>query len=839
MIGDPIVEQPATKGAPPPPETPPEAGGAGEAVTVVGPDGGLFQCPPDKLAEALRSGYRLRDAKDEARDKVFAEEEQKGALGSFYSGLESAANQATFGLANAIREGTQTPEERQAQELRDEYHSTARVLGGAVGLGGSLLAGGELFKGLELAGQAVSHGILPAEQVAHAGLAARLAAKGAEYATQGALLSTPAAVAQAAFGDPRKAAETLLWGIGAGAALGGAGELLGSGVSGVKGAIGGALGEENAQKALTDFATNRTVKAIGGERTQVNKLSPERLKEVAEFAHEEGLIQPGMSRADVGAAIDAAHTKYGERMGEVLGSLDGLVEKGTAAENLERQALRPGEIGDKLMAEFNTPEMHMPMNADQRAALDMVVESANRLPTKMVNGVEVVPFETAQNFVSSLRSKWVTGIKKAMNEGGIKGPESVTPLDAMKSAAYQVARDTVHQAGDRVALAAGDTGLVGELARAKQAYSKVAELDRWAATREAQQAGNKWIGLTDWISAGSGAITGAHIGGAIGSIAGPLGTAAGALVGKIGGGILSVLAKHWGEDKGLVYLSALAHKAAKDGPEVFSAVLAHEGNERLAATLEGVKDTVKRLATSGVQKVAANSQEHMKALLGSTSGLTADQSYSKLSGRLATLNSNPEALAELTSAMSAPFASTAPSVAAAYQQKVTDAVHYLWASMPKAPTPPAPFAPMTWAPTAQEKQDWHDKAEIVANPMSAMQHVAQGTLSPAHLEALQTIYPVVYQMMKEQILDFHASHPDVKLPLAERQSVATFLGTPLDTFSDGDSLRVLQASYQPKQQAPGPTGGKPQKPKKTDVSHMPSFYTQYSSTIASEPPGDA
>lgn len=839
MIGDPIVQQ-EPEAPPPPPEIPgqPPENSGGAPVSVVGPDGGIFQCPPEKLAEAIQAGYRLRDAKDEARDRVFAEEEGKGALGSIASGAESLANQATFGLVNAVREGLQSPQERAAQELRDEYHSTARALGGAVGVGTSLLYGGEVFNGLDLAGQAVGRAILPAEEVAHAGLAARLAAKGAEYATQGALLSTPAAVAQAAFGDPQKAAETLLWGIGTGAALGGAGELLSSGVSSLAGRAAEEVSKESTQKAISDFATARTVKAIGGERTQVNRLSPERLKEVASFAHEDQLIRPGMTRAEVGAAIDAAQQKYGARLDEVIGSLDKLVEKGGAAEDLEQHALRPGEIGDKLMAEFNTPEMHMPMNADQRSALEMVVESANKLPTKLVNGQEVVPFEDAQNFVSSLRSKWVTGIKRAMNEGGVKGPESVTPLDAMKSAAYQVARDVVHQAGDRVALAAGDTGLVGELAKAKAAYSKVAELDRWAATREAQQAGNRFIGLTDWISGAGGAVTGAHIGGAIGSIAGPLGTAAGALVGKIAGGALTVLAKHWGEDKGLVYLSAAAHRAAKEGPEVFSAVLAHEGNARLAATLQGVRDTVKRLATTGIAKVASNSQEHMKALLGSTIGLTPDQSYTKLGGRLTQLAANPEALAEVTSAMSAPFSSTAPQVADAYQQKATAAIHYLYASLPKAPAPPAPFAPMSWSPTAEEKLAFHDKAEIVANPMAAMRHVAQGTLSPAHLDALQAIYPMVYQLMKEQILDFHASHPDVKLPLAERQSVATFLGTPLDTLGDGDSLRILQASYAA-QQSQGQPPQKPGRTKKIDVSNMPSHATQYSATVASTAEGES
>lgn len=814
----------------------PPAPQQGAPVPVVGPDGSTYLAPPDKVQEALQSGYHLQDPREALREQVTAEEEAKGTAGSLEAAGKSALNQLLFGVPGIIAEHGETPEQKARRELVEEYHSTGRLLGGAAGLGASMLLGGGLFKGIGAAGEAVGHLISPAEAAAEAGLGARMAATAANYATQGALVASPQAIAQAALGDPKQAAETLLWGVGLGAVLGGGGELLSSAAKAGAERVGEAL----TGKAAEDFAVARTVKAVGGERSQINKLSPEWRADVATFAHEEGLIQPGMTRREVGSAIDAAQEKYGARLSEVIDSLDGLVEKGAKDQDLASLAIKPGEIGDKLMAEFNTPEMHMPMNAPQRAALEMVVESANRIPTKMINGREVVAFEDAQKFVSSLRQKWVNGIKRAENEGGVKGLDVVTPLDRMKADAYFVARDVVHQAGDRVA-DAGSPALKGELAKAKLAYAKVAELDKWAATREAQEAGNRMVGLTDFLHMGHGIASGvtsgagAAIGGALGGGAGAL---VGSALGRAAGIPLDYIAKHWLEDKGLVYLSSAAHRAAKEGPEVFSTVIGEDAKQRLEATLKTVSMTVRNMATRGIIATQARTQEHMKALLGSTVGLTPDQSYDKLSKRLTDLQANPEALTNLTSTLAAPYRSVSEDVSDEYQRKLVDAFQYLYDSLPKPSAPPAPFTPQMWHPSASDKMAFHDKAEIVANPARALAHVETGTLSAAHLDALQRIYPVIYDAMRAEFMKEAALHQDLKLPPAERASVAMFLQAPLGASTDPANLKILQSVYIPT----GPPGGQggqkpPPKERTAKLDDMPSLGSAFLSTMTNQEPG--
>jgi hypothetical protein len=846
-------------------------------VLLKGEDGTIYHATPDKAAKFIASGkYSLPTADEELEHRISKEEEAKGVTGSLAQGAESALNQATFGVEEAVARGGLSPEQLKERELRQQQHTVARVGGGALGVGASMLYGGEAFKAASLAGEAASHLIVPAEDLARAGLAARTAAKAADFAAQGVALSAPQALAQAAFGDPEQAAETLLWGIGAGAPLGAGAELLGSASRAL-----GRVGSEAIQGeggALDKFANTQALRSAGGQKAQLKKFGESGIADLGGMLHEEGLIRPGMTREEIGEAITSRKAEAGQTIGDTIKSLDGIftesngykvgkaVEAAAApAERVRRTgpeigeylrdnpeaakelassgklpvaaefkmseaeapkptahfatstdaaidaAIKPGGMGNAIREAFDIPEMRMEMNSAQANAIAMIARDADRLGTKLVNGHEIVSFDDAQNFVSALRDKWKASIGRAASErgGGIK---MMTPLDEAKADAYQVARDFLHKAADETALASDRPELMNALADAKQKYAKLAKLEEMAANFRAQDAGNKFVSLTDQIHAGQGMASGATsaIGAGLGAaVAGPAGAVIGHAIGKAAGIPLDFIAKKWFENKGLIYLSTIAKKAAKDGPDVFSAVIGKESQLRLDATMKGVGDTVRKMALTGIESTAARTQEHMKMLLGSTTGLTPDQSYSKLENRVNTLASNPAALAHVAAALSSPFITTAPQVAAAYQQKIADSVAYLHQSLPKAPGPPAPFAPQTWSPSATDKLAFHDKAEIVANPMRAMQHMAQGTLSDAHLDALRSMYPQTYGRMQSEVLTFAAEHPEVKLPLAERASVAKFLGAPLDQLTSPDTIRSLQSVYGATAQKPnggGPSG---------------------------------
>lgn len=953
-------------------------------VTLQGQDGSTYAVAPDQVADALATGsYGLLGHEAQIRHDVRQTEAARGFGGSVAEALGSGINQALLGIPDAIAEAGETPDERIAREEREHYHAAARFLGGAVGFAGTALAGGGLFKSIESAGALAAEGILPAVEMADAGLATRLAAKAVNFGVQGALLSSPQALIQATIGkDPKRAAETLMWGIGLGAALGGAGELLSTGVQASGEAATSLLGDH-----LADFARDRTAKAIGATRTNLNPLSTERIGELTDYAHETGLIQPGMSRADIGQAVHAAHERVGARIGDAIDSLDGLFGKDGAeaaaeaapealdgypsARDLDtmgvknfrylRSGMRPeslageqakfaevgadnasayasGELGtaidggkpmrpvevslypgeapsladgrhrmtaaidagaDKILArvtkydadmneldsELRTlslhggepdapevkplsvpkdvqadvvarairpekmaeairsaldgPELRMPMHADEARALDLVTESALKLPTITVNGEQVVPFRAAQDFVSSLRGKWVGAITRAQNEGGVRGMETVTALDQMKLASYQVARDYLHAAADNVATAADRPDLVRELANAKAEYSKVAELEKWVATRERQEAGNRMIGITDFMHAGHGPASGiaAAAGAGLGALAGPAGAMVGHGIGHAAGFALDLIAKHWMEDKGLVYLSTIAQRAAKDGPGAFTAVLASEGAKRLAATLDTVGTTMRRMAQSGFARTSGGGQNaHLGHLLGAggVNGLSTDQQQARLEKRLTDLMANPSALTQVTSALAAPISEAHPELGALYQQQLATAIAYLYGALPKSPTPPSPYSPPAWSASPEEKLAFRDRAEMVASPIRALEHVERGTLSDAHMDALQAVYPSGLAAMRDEVQRWGIGHPEAVLPLAERTTVSRFLGLPLDAISDPSTIALLQSAYAPSgSPSPQGGGGTNPKPAPSRMGKMPSSASAFSATMAS------
>lgn len=800
-------------------------------VALKARDGKYFTFDPDKVAGALQTNaYSLLDPHEELVHRVRKEEAAKGLEGSIGAGVKSAANQFLLGIPGAIEEAQETPEQREEREARESVHTGARMLGGAVGIGGSLLAGGGVFKAADLAGQAVERGVLPAAGVAEASLAQRLAGTAANYAAQGALMSSPQALIQGVVGgDWKKAGETLMWGVGAGALLGGGAGALREGAGAVAGKLGELLSSDAAREGLDAFANETALKAVGAERSQLNKLSEENISELGDYLHENGIVQPGRTRQELGDVIENLHKKQGASIGDLNARLDELMTKGTAAEDLTAHALKPGEIGDAIKTALDSPELRMPMMGDSANALDTIIASANKMKSTWVNGREVIPFDTAQDFLTLLRKRYAPAIEKAINEGGVKGPIAVTPLDEMKQAAYQAARDAVHKAADRVAIAAKEPDLVGALASAKQNYAKLSKLEQFAATLDRQAAGNRKASHTDFLHMGQGPISGVLQAAGAG-IGGLLGGGVGALVGqqaaRVPGMALDFLAKKWVEDKGMIILSSIAKRAAKEGPEVFSAVMASDGAKRLEASMGTVRDTVKRLAVRGLDEGSGTS-DHMKHLLGGTSGLTHEQQHVRLADRLTELTSNPAAMAAATSELSAPFAAGSPELGAAYQAQMMHTMSYLHDAVPRPPVAPSLFGPHDFEPSHADRLAFHDKAEIVANPMAAMGHVARGTLSDAHLDALRTVWPSVYGMMQREILQFAGEHPDVKLPYPERQSVAKFMGQPA---ADGlsDHISALQAGYQPPAPQSNASGGK-RRPR-SNFRKLPSMGSAFSAT---------
>lgn len=807
---------------------------AKQQVRLVGADGKNFDLPSDDVASAIQSGARFETSHDTIARETKDDIRNQGFEGATSVGAQNFANQALFGVPEILANADRSPEQKEAEEVRQGMHETAGTIGNVAGFATSLATGAPLFEGGELAGKALESRILQGGRTAGADLAEEavaqtgraslsrtLAAKAANYAAQGAIASSPQVFAEALTGDPEKAAETLAWGIGTGALLGGSGALIKAGTEGAAAKASEVLDSPTVRKYLDDWGNNRTLKSVGFTKSQLSKFSDTQIADMANLLHDEGMMEQASGRRQLGDMIDVMHDRVGKDIGAARERLDTLITN--SAENematrLQPLALQKGELATKIYDALNTPALNMPMNSDQLSALNQVVASAQTLG----QDGSFVTFKDAQSFLKNLRDKWVTSIKRDVSQGGARGLEVVSPLDHMKSQAYSVARETIDAASDRVASAAGEPEIVRDLIKNRNKYAILSNLEKGAADLQRAQAGNRFGSLTDIIHMGNGIPS--HITGAIGGVVGGF---PGYIAGKAAGIPLDFIAKHWIEDKGMMMLGTLAKKAAKEGPQVFSAVLASEGTKRLTATLKQIPEALTRMSLRASPSLANSkkSPDPVEHLLGKEGNdLSHDKRFEKLTTNISNLNADPEAMADLISHLAGPIAHFNPALADSYIAKQLQILQYLNQNVPRNPNTPTPFTKDNWKPSPQQKKDFKDRAEVVINPMTAIKHLEQGTLNDAHLDALSTIYPLIKQEMVNQVQQFVADNPDSTLPYATRLNLSLLLNTPLD-----DSLKNI-ASLQATFQQPAPNQGSPTK------FQMPESATQQSAFTAMSGP---
>jgi len=213
---------------------------AGARVKVKNPDGQLVTIPSEKVYEAFNAGYLSYGPKEEALDSYA--NENKGLKGDLKAAAYQFVNQSAFGIPGIVHDNEADDFARAKLERLKKDHDGANMLGGAAGLVANAFVGGPIFKAAAKGGELTSAAIQSTAANIAASTGANIGVRGASSvakgivskmaggAVEGALISAPAALTEAALGDPELAGEALLWGGGAGALLGGtigaAGEIM-------------------------------------------------------------------------------------------------------------------------------------------------------------------------------------------------------------------------------------------------------------------------------------------------------------------------------------------------------------------------------------------------------------------------------------------------------------------------------------------------------------------------------------------------------------------------------------------------------------------------------------
>lgn len=233
--------------------------------------------------------------------------------GSLKIGAESAVNELLFGLPKTIYNHTASDKDIKQQEALEHFHSTANIAGGIGGALGSLLYGGEFFKGAQVAGKFAEGAVLGGKAAEEASFARALASKIVGGTAEGAVLGAPKSAVDLAFGDPKEAAENLLFSAGIGGIVGPASWAF-KGLA-EKGLEVGSAKLEGLSSKLTDELNSNGEGLKEGAKDRLKEAIGEKIKDIAKDA---GLYAHGVGGKIIGSAIGTLASTIAKKALDVI-----------------------------------------------------------------------------------------------------------------------------------------------------------------------------------------------------------------------------------------------------------------------------------------------------------------------------------------------------------------------------------------------------------------------------------------------------------------------------------------------------------------------------------------
>lgn len=745
---------------------------ANQRVNVVDEKGELYDVPGDELKLALDMGYRIQRAEDKAISDYV--EDNKGISGAAKVALGQFADEALMGIPETISDTVSDPFFTKKKDALKKYHENANDVGGVLGFGASMLVGGPIFKGATKAGIAAEKAV--AAKLTAAGiergsksLAKDIVARSIENATrlgvEGAVVSTPKALTEAALGDPDAAAESLLAGGGIGLAFGLAGGPLGKSLEALRKKI----DVQKASDFLGELSDERAAKALGMSKSQIKKLKggQKEAEEIGNYMMDaaleggEKVITPLSTTDDIYDRVLRMRDESGSKIGNIYKQLD---EQGLGKIKIEglENSLR-AKVEKDFSGKLYTQERNI-LNNIVSDLKDLRIDATDFTPPtgamesfKAVGKKQKVSDELSFDAVKTYMDRLADiAFPKGLN---LAEP---SPRQAVARKVWGALRGEVDNAVDAAVTKTGDASLKTTLAESRKAYSMSSKAKRSLEDKISSQAGNKLVGLTDTIT-GVGA----------------------AAVDPISA-LPAILAKKTFEKYGNQVGAGLFRKSA-DG-----VLMAEQFMDKVKARLDDIPFIMgAKNAGSGTSKSLTAIQQ----LLEDDSGKGKEIALKKLKDIAANTISNTEkSVADLSDKLQVIQDGGADQTAQSLSNAMVKTAKYISDAIPKDKTVQNPFYKAEYTPTDQEIASFQRKLAVVLDPFAAFDALADNTLTADHVDALAFNYPKIYNAMRIRVMD-HVSENEQDFPYSKRLNLSLLLGLDADPSIRPDFIMSLQDSF--------------------------------------------
>lgn len=292
----------------------------------------------------------------------------------------------------------------------------------------------------------------------------------------------------------------------------------------------------------------------------------------------------------------------------------------------------------------------------------------------------------------------------------------------------------------------------------------------YAMLKEAAQNGmtgasaNRFFSLTDNMAAKAAGVGGALLGG---GIPGALGAAA------VGG-----LANHWMRTRGAFIAADAARGVAQKLRGVNLA--AHEVDSRVA---QGLKGFLSKAETTAVR--------------GETEAL--NKRFERKTAAVRAIASDPMKQSAYVMARVGRIDDAAPATMAAAQRSAARTTEYLASTMPKPRVPKGSLMPRSQAvpPTSTEMSAWLRRERAANDPLSLVDDMKRGTLTPESVDAVKATSPALFEQMRRQALAYVEERDVAGKPLdyGQRVQLGVLFGVPTDATLEPEFIRSIQETY--------------------------------------------
>jgi hypothetical protein len=668
-----------------------------------------------------------------------------------------------------------------ADTLITAEHPTAAKIGYAVGLP-ALAASPEMELG-SMAKAATVAKLAPEG----AGIARTIAAETLGGALEGAIITTPQALAQIAIDkNPKAAAES----IGLGLALGGT---FGFGGGLVRGA---------------------------GEAINAAKIT----------AVDDGLRELGLSENMIGK-IGSAEAK--EKFVNTLID-DGITDKsrvGKIEEVLQKEA--EGQHLQPILEKLD-PYLPNPIKADPLAAKIAAIGSeVASIEPKAVGHIEELSQKLAsytdKNGKISLQDlgKFVQDVGEDINWRA-RGKGDI--INGMKKKIQEQAMTTMMSAADEAAALGG-----GKLADAWLQNKYVAEISKQLHTKLVEPVVDTGVAVPGVFKTGEERVShlikhvvghwlrhkvATGIGAAVGSHLGPLGTILGAAGGYAASKITSNLVERIASNPEGFSTAGKFLSSRANNPAIAS-YIALDALHSVQKKIDQIPDFITTMGKRTIIKSAqfASQEDPIKQILGSeANGLSKDQQFAKLMTQINTMAGNQELRQTHTAQAASVFANDHTALASQLQQELDQKIMWLHSIAPKTSSlPPAFQKEEERQPTAQEKAEFLELLKVAENPFILLDNLKDGKVTPKQVAVAAQLNPEILNMIRDKMFE-SAYSGNADLTYQQRLSASIIMAQAMDPTIA--KIQNLQSVYGTNSQANQPSDPPPNHKSGKGGSHL-------------------